>query len=118
MDRRKELKLAYKQNPPPAGVYQLKNNVTGKIFIGSSLNLPGSFNRHRFQLQAKTHPSQDLQRAWDHDGPEAFNFEVLATIDTAKLAEGDWHDAVTALEQQWLEKLQPYAAKGYNLRKN
>ena len=38
---KKELKKQYKQTLQPMGVYQIKNLVNGKIFIGSVKNLPG-----------------------------------------------------------------------------
>jgi hypothetical protein len=117
MDRRKELKLAYKETPRPMGVYQIKNNNNGKIFIGGSLNLPGSINGNRFKLNMNGHSNQALQADWDADGPAAFTFTVLETINTEKVAREDWRAAVTALEAKWLSKLQPYGEHGYNEHK-
>jgi len=39
MDRKKELKLKYKETKPQAGVYQIKNTRNQKIFVGSTMNL-------------------------------------------------------------------------------
>lgn len=114
LDRRKELKLAYKQTFLPMGVYQIKNNLTGKIFIGSSSNLPGIFNRHRFQLNAKTHSNKELQHDWEMCHSQAFSFDILETITPDKIPQEDWSKAITALEIKWLDKLQPYGEKGYN----
>jgi hypothetical protein len=114
LDRRKELKLAYKQTFLPMGVYQIKNNMNGKIFIGSSSNLPGIFNRHRFQLNAKTHSNKELQEDWDVCHSQAFTFDILETITPDKIPQEDWSKAITELEVKWLDKLQPYGEKGYN----
>lgn len=114
LDRRKELKLAYKQTFLPMGVYQIKNNITGKIFVGSSSNLPGIFNRHRFQLNAKTHSNKELQNDWDMCHSQAFSFDILETITPDKIPQEDWSKAIEALEIKWLDKLQPYGEKGYN----
>ncbi len=116
MDRRKELKLAYKETPRPMGVYQIKNTVTGKLFIGSSLDLPGKFNSNRFQLNVKSHRNPKLQADWNLYGENAFTFEVLESINSEKTAKDCWRDAVVELEEKWLDALQPYDDKGYNTR--
>ncbi len=117
MDKRKELKLAYKETPRPMGVYQIKNSITGKIFINGSMNLPASFNSSRFQLNFKSHRNNALQADWNKYGPDAFTFDILETINAEKVAKDDWRDAVTKLEDKWLDSLQPYGEKGYNKEK-
>ncbi|GEM_PF-5308046 len=46
---KKELKNQYKETKFPMGVFQIKNQVNGKILIDSGLNMPfqmeASFNR-------------------------------------------------------------------------
>ena len=118
MDRRRELKLQYKQNPlPPKGVYQIKNEKNGKIFVGSSLNLQATSNSYLSKLNFQKHYNHDLQEDLKSYGDDVFSFEVLGTIDTEKMPKGDWQKAVWALEDQWLDQLQPYGAKGYNNKK-
>ncbi|MDF2568995.1 MAG: group intron endonuclease [Sporomusa sp.] len=114
MDKRKELKLAYKQTPRPMGVYQIKNHKNGKVLVSGSMNLPAFFNSQRFQLSLKSHRNKALQEDWNLYGPDAFSFEILETIDGDKIAEADWRDAVSALEEKWLNTLQPYGDKGYH----
>ncbi|VBB05922.1 Hypothetical protein LUCI_1133 [Lucifera butyrica] len=116
-DRKKELKLAYKQSPPPMGVYQIKNAVNGKILVGSSLNLPGKKNSFLFQLKLGSPINKVIQADLNLHGPDAFHFEVLETIKATEVPEEEWRRAVTALEKKWLDKLQPFAEKGYNTRK-
>jgi hypothetical protein len=38
---RKELQQEYKERVKPSGVYQVKNLASGKVLLGSSLNLEG-----------------------------------------------------------------------------
>jgi len=33
------------------GVYQMRNIANEKVLIGAALDLPGVFNRHKFQLK-------------------------------------------------------------------
>lgn len=118
MNRRKELKLAYKLNPPPMGVCQLKNQVNGKLLVISSMNLHGKKNSWQFQLTANCHPNKTLQTDWNQYGPDAFTFEILETIKSEELAQEDWREATSALEDKWLCSLQPYGDKGYNKLKS
>lgn len=117
MDRRKELIMAYKETPRPMGAYAIRNTATGRMLVGGSLDLPATFNSQSFQLRMKSHRSKALQADWDSCGGEAFAFEVLEQVDAAKVAREDWRKAVAALEEKWLERLQPYGEKGYNERK-
>lgn len=117
MDRRKELIMAYKETPRPMGAYAIRNTATGKVLVGGSMNLPATFNKEKFQLRMKPHRCKALQADWDSYGGEAFAFEVLERVDAAKVPQEEWRKAVAALEEKWLEKLQPYDEKGYNERK-
>lgn len=114
MDRRKELKLEYKQTPLPMGVYQLTNNVNGKVLIGSSMNLPGKKNSLLFQLKSGCHSSKDLQADWNEFGAAAFSFAIVETIKAEETAQENWRDAVAQIEKKWLAALQPYGERGYN----
>lgn len=46
----KELKAEYKQKVFKIGVYQIRNTVNGKVFIGTNVNLDAIWNRHRSEL--------------------------------------------------------------------
>ena len=70
MKTRKELKEAYKQRKSKMGVFQIKNNTNGKIFIGSSIDLDAMWNRQKMQLQFGNHPNKALQKEWKEFGEE------------------------------------------------
>jgi len=114
MDRRRQLKAEYKQMLPPMGVYQIKNTVNGRVFIGHSMNLNGNKNSYPMKLEFESHHHPQLKEDLKEYGTEAFKFEVLETIDPEEIPKGMWRDAVKKLEEKWLEKLQPFGEKGYN----
>lgn len=118
MDRRKQLKQAYKETPRPMGVYQIVNKKNNKIYVGSSLNLPGKLNSNRFQLDLQCHYNKALQEDWNRYGADSFIFEVLENIDPQKIVKEDWPKALAELEEKWLEQLKPYHEKGYNKQKS
>ena len=74
--KRKELIQEYKLTEPVAGIYRIRSKETGRVLIGSSLNLHGPLNRHRLQLEVGSHRSERLQKDWNALGPEAFAFEM------------------------------------------
>ena len=111
---KKEIKRQYKLAPRPAGVFQIKNNVNGKILLGSSLNLDGILNRHKFQLELGSHMNKELQTDWKEFGAVAFTFEILETLDPKDDPNFNYKDELSLLEEIWLEKLQPFGEMGYN----
>ena len=80
MDRKEALR-AYKENPPPMGVFAVRNIVDGKAFVGSAPNLPGRLNRERFDLEMGSHRDREMQADWDRLGEEGFTFEALDTLE-------------------------------------
>lgn len=116
MSKKKDQIREYKQNDRPAGIYQVRNIVNGKVLIGASVNLPGIFNRYRFQLSMATHPNKGLQTEWSEYGADNFAFEVLDQLAPRPDA-ADPREELQALEDLWLEKLQPFGERGYNEKK-
>jgi group I intron endonuclease len=111
---KKELKKQYKQTLPPMGVYRIENLVNGKILIGSSKNLTGKANSYKFQLKQGSHMNRELQGDYNRFGEENFDFEVVDYLEPNDGPDHDYTDDLAALEEMWLEKLQPYGEKGYN----
>ena len=113
MDRKARTR-DYKENPPPAGIYQVRNNVSGRLMIGSSTNPTGRLNRHRFALRMRTHPDRELQSDWNELGEDAFEFTVLDHLDPVDDAtSSDPVKDLVALESMWVEKLRAAGASLY-----
>ena len=112
---RKEINREYKERVKPSGVFQIKNMANGKVLLGSSLNLEGPLNKHRFMLRIDSHPNKELQKDWNELGPDQFTFEILETVPIKDDPNFNLKDELTLLEEIWLEKLQPFGAGGYNL---
>jgi hypothetical protein len=114
MKSRQDIKREYKERKKPAGVFQVKNTKNGKVLLGSSLNLEGALNRHRFELRMGSHRSKELQKDWNEQGPDAFVFEILEDVKVRDVPYFDLSDELTLLEQIWIEALQPFSERGYN----
>lgn len=91
-----------------SGIYEVRNTVNGKAYVGSATTFRKRFNLHRRLLDRGEHHARPLQRAWKKYGPGAFVFEVLERVaDLSILIER---------EQHWLDRR--LAAKtAYNMAK-
>jgi biotin operon repressor len=115
MKTKQDIKREYKERKIPAGIFQVKNNVNGKVLLGSSLNLEGPLNSHKFMLKIGRHRNEALQKEWNEYGPDKFVFEILEIVKVKDDANFNLSDELTLLEQIWLEKLQPFGERGYNI---
>jgi len=116
MDRR-GAKRDYKLSHLPMGVFQVRNTVNGKVFVDSSLNIPGKINRLTFQLNLGQHPSKSFQADWNEFGKDVFEFETLEDVQPRQDVNYNYAADLETLEDLWLEKLEPYGDNGYNERK-
>jgi hypothetical protein len=115
---RQDVKREYRERKKQAGVFQVKNLANGKILLGSSLNLEGPMNAHRFMLTVRSHRNKALQKDWDEFGPDRFVFEILEVVKEKDDPHFDVRDELTLLEQVWIEKLSPFGDRGYNAGPN
>lgn len=113
-DERKALIRAYKERQKPAGVFQVKNTVNGKVLLGSTLNLDGALNQHRFMLGHGSHYNRALQKDWRECGEGAFVFEILEVVEVKDDPDFNLSNELALLEELWLEKLHPVGEGGYN----
>jgi hypothetical protein len=114
MKTKSDLKREYKERRKPAGVFQVKNLANGKVLLGSSLNLEGPLNGHRFMLVMGSHRNEELQKDWNAYGPDKFIFEILEEVKFTDDPNFNVSDELELLEQIWAEKMQPFGEKGYN----
>jgi len=108
------MKSEYKTAKTPAGVFQIRNLVNGKLFIGTAQNVPGILNSNKFQLTSGKHPNNRLQADWNNLGPSAFAFEFLDELNVTDNSQHDIRTELAELQDMWLEKLKPYGERGYN----
>lgn len=111
---RKEIKSEYKEAGTPAGVFQIRNLVNGKIFIGKAQNIPAILNSNKFQLRMGSHRNKGLQTDWNEFGEAAFAFETLDELTGREEGRLNSEDELQQLLELWLEKLQPYGERGYH----
>ena len=113
MNRKDKIK-EYKRSIQPMGVYQIRNKVNGKIFLGSSKDLKGILNRIKFQLKNNLHRNSDMQNDFNEIGGINFSFEILDYLEPSDNMDGNYTIELQILEDMWMEKIKPFNEKGYN----
>lgn len=77
------------------GIYKITDIVSGRYYIGSSVNTARRWLQHKYRLDRGTHPNPILQSAWSARGENAFAFCVIEEVDL----ESD----LLPREQHWLD---------------
>lgn len=91
--------------PKASGIYRIRNLLTGRIYIGSAVNMHKRFGIHLHQLRNNKHHSRKLQRAWNKGGEDVFVFEVIEFVPVK--------ERLLEREQFWLD-LTRASEVGYN----
>ena len=69
------------------GVYQIKNIVNSKIYIGSSIDIHTRWKQHLNKLNKNSHTNEHLQNAWNKYGKDNFEFKIVELCDENILRE-------------------------------
>ena len=114
MKSKKELKQEYSLKQFRIGVFQIRNIVNGKIFVGSSVNLEAIWNRHKSELKLGGHRNELLQKEWKEFGEDNFKYEILSEIEQKPGENIDYAKEARKLEEMFIEELKPFGDRGYN----
>lgn len=88
-----------------SGVYEIRNSVTGGVYIGSSVRAEKRWREHRHDLAAGRHHSAKLQNAWNKYGGDAFVFTLLEHVE---------RESLLKREQWWIDRLAAASRTNYN----
>lgn len=90
---------------PTMGVFQIKNEVNGKVLIEGSTDMAARWNRYQTELKFGSHKNKDLQKDWKEYGAEKFTFKVLSELEHKKDENADYNKEVKILEEMIVEDL-------------
>jgi group I intron endonuclease len=62
-------------------IYEIRNLINNKVYIGSSKQVNKRFTIHRHRLNKNTHANKYLQAAWNKYGKDAFEFKVIHILE-------------------------------------
>lgn len=88
------------------GVYAIRNINNGKIYVGSSKDIEGRWQKHLSDLRRGLHSNLHLQNAWEKYKEENFSLEIILECSEEELLQE---------EQKCIEKTNSSDRKiGYN----
>ena len=88
------------------GIYEIKNLLDGKRYIGYSKNIEYRIKRHVGRLLRNSHYNKYLQNAWNKYGKDNFECSVLLEVEEKILK---------SVEVEMISKLNTKYPDGYNL---
>lgn len=95
-----------------SGIYRITNTTTGRVYVGSAIDLNRRWAEHRKTLRSGRHKNQYLQSSWARHGEDAFVFSTVWFCAPTDLLRNEQHeiDAVVT-ERGWnsLYNLNPTA---------
>jgi len=71
--------MAKSKNRKP-GIYEIRNMITGFVYIGASINVESRMKNHKWLLGRGEHSNRLLQDAYNKDSAEAFSFSILEIV--------------------------------------
>lgn len=77
---RKAAAAAYKERKTLPGVYAVRCDAAGGIWLGQANDMTRVQNRHWFALRTGGHTNRDMQAAWASHGEASFGFEMLEIL--------------------------------------
>lgn len=105
MNRKKELKAAYKNKKSVMGVFQIQNLTTGKVLIEGSTDVYSKWNRHQMELRFGSHRNASLQKDWNTYEDNNFSFKILSELEHKEDLAINYAKEVKVLEEMVLEEL-------------
>src|SRR3990167_7388607 len=68
-----------------SGIYAIRNNINGKLYVGSTKSFKIRLKQHKSKLRHNVHCNNKLQHAWNKYGEDSFEFIRLIICDTNNL---------------------------------
>lgn len=89
-----------------SGIYQIRNLINNKIYVGSAINLIKRKNNHFSILKNNKHRNNKLQNSYNLYGENNFIFEVIEFVENK--------NKIIEHEQYWIDRLN-IVKYGYNI---
>ncbi len=87
-------------------IYQIRNKINGRIYIGSTKNFHSRVLKHLQALRTQIHKNDYLQNAYNKYGEESFYFGILELVTV---------DSLLSTEQQYLDCFYDNQQQCYNM---
>ena len=90
------------------GVYAIRHTPSGRMYVGSSVNVAARQRQHFSDLRHGRHPNIYLQRSFKKHGEKEFEWVLLETMQS--------DESLKNKEEKWIKDLETLSTqKGYNI---
>ena len=114
------IKITYQKRTKLSGIYCIKNDITGKLYIGSSKHIMSrifgaSSTSHIKSLSLNNHINHHLQGSWNIHGKDSFSYYILELCDSDELLIKEEHYFNSLLKADELPENNYFYENSYNL---
>ena len=103
---KKEIISAYKEKKSVGGIFVIRNNRSGKLFLDATQNITGIENRFEFSKKTKACFTIKLQKEWTPENSDDFTIEILEELEMATdQTKKSFKEELEILKKMWQEKL-------------
>lgn len=104
---KKKLKEQYKNRTVTGGVFCIKCNGNGRMWIKFTKDMEGQKNRLAFSISTNSCPEPSMLDEWNLYGARSFSFVVLEDMKKGEMqTEGEFTNDIELLLEMWIEKQQ------------
>jgi hypothetical protein len=114
MTNKQALKRQYLETTTRAGVYAIRNQITGRALVAGSTNVQGTLNRHHFELRHGLHRNAKLAQDWGEHGETNFLFEVLDMVKPCEDPAFNAAQELDVLVSLWRQEIPCHGELGYD----
>ena len=114
MTNNQMLKRQYLETKSRAGVYAIRNQITGRALVAGSTNVQGTLNRHHFELRHGHHRNAKLEQDWVEHGEANFLFEVLDMVKPSEDPAFNVAQELEILVSMWRQEISCHGEFGYD----
>lgn len=98
------MKLILEDKTKISGIYNIRNIINGKIYIGSTVDIKYRHYKHFYELKNKIHDNDHLQSAWNKYGEQSFEMFMVDYIKDEEKDRKKFEKELKEAEQLHLNK--------------
>lgn len=87
------------------GIYQIRNNLNNKRYVGQSVNIYNRWSSHIADLIADKHLNKELQKDFNEYGISFFEFSILELIEIESKDKSQNKKILKLIEQKYIDSL-------------